>query len=1421
MTKWYTKQGDSGVIAQGSADFDFVKPASAKRGDLIIARVGVRDGLTPAPVTSGDWTFVGSSPDTSNSTTGSDAALSQEFVWYHIYGNADPDWTFSRGGTTVALRGSITLAPAIGYEFDLVETKTGTNATGSTGPTITSFTTAEDDELIAAFLTTGRNATWTNWRSTSPGTGSGSSGWGTVGLLNPVTQWFRLQSNGSTSGADISGSIGIAAKETAGDTGNILVTTNSLSVRPAWVAMRWRQVQATTLKVVNSGQTGVYPGSGSTNTVAMPFTPTSGNTLFAFIAIDKDATSDVTITGWTRVMQERSGSAVSAALFRKVSAGSETNLEVTYTSAASGGFTAFVIEIENEVEIDVSATATTNLSTAAKTSGTATTANTTVAGGLALAFWCNDSYGSCDTSTDEVFSSDFIMAPGPTARQYFALSDVGSPAIAVGWKEIPSSGTAVSTSFTYTGDTDDENLLFLVVLKPSSSGTNGNASGETVTATTSLLHDTPTGGASVSGQTISGSASLTSGAGTGGATASGATQTLSATLIAGNVSAGTGVTATGTTISATASLVVGTASAAQTGTASGSVLSVTGTIIAGTASGVRNVTASGAVLPVSATITAGSPAGSALIAGFTGTVAATLSAGSAAGGVDISGATLSATVTLTAGTASGTANAIGATVTVATELLVGSPSISVTRTGETLAVTTSLTGGTALSLAEASGATVSAAASLIAGEARILAKAGSLTDDFETSFDTSKWQIVNEEVAGDITVSGGKLRIEVRNSYNRVESVRLYDLNESNFAVQVGAGTQTGIQGREVGFEVVGPTATYGWYVSSGGFSTCYGIENGTYTQYKFNSGYTEANWGYLRVRRTGSTIYWERSPNGTTWTVVHTRASAFNMGAVRLALLAGRWASESAVTATFDNVGGGATVANGVTFAPTISLLAGQGAANTVANGTTLTSSAAIIAGTATGGSEIVDQLLVVSASIVSGSATGGAAANGATLSGSAELIAGSGFSGGSVTVSGASLGGAANLIVGSAAGVANISGVVLPVAATIVAGEASNLGSNLGSLKDTANAYLLDAANSALIEQAQTTSVVRPGVIYTVPVSFTKGKSYGFSALYDYLVDSSTSHLVDADDAFVVMAASGVNVTANGQVLSVLGTFIPGFASSLGNYSYLVDSAGVYLLDSEGAYIVEPTVVENAVSPGAVLPLLVEFLPGYAKGRGYYTYLIDAEGADLVDSESAYLTEPVSATANGSLLLSSAIVVGGTASQTAQAGAKLLEASASLLPGTATGVRNGAGQTFAVVTSLLAGFAQGGAEGEALGDVIDLVSAFLPGLASGVRNPTVEGQTIEVSVQVIGGTAAGATSVEATGEVFQVVSVFVPGAASSGQQAPGQVILAVSQIIPGTPRGNAIAVGGPIFVTATLRPGQAGALRNNPASAAILLGI
>jgi hypothetical protein len=559
MTRWYIKGGDSGVISSGTADFDFVPASTIRPGDTFIARVATRDARTPAPVTSGDWTFITSSPDTSNSTSGSDAAISQDFVWYTTFDDTK-DLTWSRGGSAVQLRGAFAVAPAMGYEIELVASSSGTNATGATTSTLTSLTTTEDDELIVMFASSGRNTSWTNWdAATDPTTASGSGGSSQIGLFDPTTAWQRHQSNGSTSGSDISGSIGVAVKSSAGSTGNITVT-NGVTIRPAWVATRWRQVQATTLKVVQTGGGGVYPGTGDTNAATLPFTPTSGNTLFAFVAIDKDATSDVTATGWTREMQERSGSAVSAALFRKVSDGTETEIEVTYTSSASSGFSLFVVEIEGEVEIDVSATSTTYLSTASKTSGTATTANTTAAGGLAIGFWANDSYASCDSGTLETWSDGFIAAPGPKTRQYWGASDVGSPAVAVGWKEIESSGTAVSTSYTYTGDTDDENLLFLVVLKEVVSGSVASSSGS---ASVSGIGASYAGGVG----NVSGVAAV-SGVGAAQAASAGSSSGVAATTGAGAASASAvGTSAGSATVSGVGSQ---SAEADATGTAAGS-----------------------------------------------------------------------------------------------------------------------------------------------------------------------------------------------------------------------------------------------------------------------------------------------------------------------------------------------------------------------------------------------------------------------------------------------------------------------------------------------------------------------------------------------------------------------------------------------------------------------------------------------------------------------------------------------------------------------------------------------------------------------------------------------------------------------------------------------------------------------------------
>jgi hypothetical protein len=118
---------------------------------------------------------------------------------------------------------------------------------------------------------------------------------------------------------------------------------------------------------------------------------------------------------------------------------------------------------------------------------------------------------------------------------------------------------------------------------PPLAGTNGTASGSTITVTASVVVGTATGAATAAASTPTVTASLVAGTATGAATAAGATITATASMVAGSASAGVNGTATGATITTTATLVAGTATG--NATAAGSTISVTASMEAGTAEG--------------------------------------------------------------------------------------------------------------------------------------------------------------------------------------------------------------------------------------------------------------------------------------------------------------------------------------------------------------------------------------------------------------------------------------------------------------------------------------------------------------------------------------------------------------------------------------------------------------------------------------------------------------------------------------------------------------------------------------------------------------------------------------------------------------------------------------------------------------------
>jgi hypothetical protein len=238
----------------------------------------------------------------------------------------------------------------------------------------------------------------------------------------------------------------------------------------------------------------------------------------------------------------------------------------------------------------------------------------------------------------------------------------------------------------YLGLTDGLGSGHTYKTTPPLAGTNGTATGATITATASMEAGTATGDAAASGATITATASLIAGAASIDGTAAGSTIAATASLEAGTATGD--ASAAASTPTATASLVAGTATGDAT--AAGDTITATASLVAGTAEGSGNATAAGSTITVTASMQAGSAEGGSAPAsrreyivgppylnetGARQYVTANyyiIETVTAAGVDDTApGATITATASLVAGTATGDATAAGATIVATASLVAG------------------------------------------------------------------------------------------------------------------------------------------------------------------------------------------------------------------------------------------------------------------------------------------------------------------------------------------------------------------------------------------------------------------------------------------------------------------------------------------------------------------------------------------------------------------------------------------------------------------------------------------------------------------------------------------------------------------------------------------------------------------------------
>lgn len=184
-----------------------------------------------------------------------------------------------------------------------------------------------------------------------------------------------------------------------------------------------------------------------------------------------------------------------------------------------------------------------------------------------------------------------------------------------------------------------------------------------------------------------------------------------------------------------------------------------------------------------------------------------------------------------------------------------------------------------------------------------MAKTHTLTDNFDdNSIDVSKWTAGSTGTGSSIAETGGQIVVTLPNSsigYSFIES-NLLDLTGSSVTVEFptkpsgGNGVEQALQARldsnnHASFKVYSATLEMTYLVG--------GVPNPTTISRE------DAAQRWFRLRELGGILYWETSPDRSTWTTQRSMAVAFDLSSVKIRLHGGCWqAVASPGTAAFDN---------------------------------------------------------------------------------------------------------------------------------------------------------------------------------------------------------------------------------------------------------------------------------------------------------------------------------------------------------------------------------------------------------------------------------------------------------------------------------------------------------------------------------------
>jgi len=232
------------------------------------------------------------------------------------------------------------------------------------------------------------------------------------------------------------------------------VTVNDTSVTPP--PEGWADIQ----KGFNS-----HNGPRTSLTVSLPFAATAGNLLVLGVFPDKTSGAIATPTDFTPVpgASHTTGAGISGALFYKVAAGGEQSVPCTWATGA--GVSIAIVEIAGaHLTTPVDQVAFGNsASSNARGVAIGPTGACDTDGELAIALWANDSASTTSGSPAPAWTNGFAEIFNHGVGN--APANSSAPAVVVAMKELGAAGT-VQTTFSYPGGSSDENLGFLVTLRP-------------------------------------------------------------------------------------------------------------------------------------------------------------------------------------------------------------------------------------------------------------------------------------------------------------------------------------------------------------------------------------------------------------------------------------------------------------------------------------------------------------------------------------------------------------------------------------------------------------------------------------------------------------------------------------------------------------------------------------------------------------------------------------------------------------------------------------------------------------------------------------------------------------------------------------------------------------------------------------------